>query len=102
MNPGAPISVARFGVAWLLFTTFLGYPRPPGSEEGVLQVPERAGPINIITPERILRWQKCGWKVQVWTIDNEYEMRRFIQMGIDGIITNRPSLLKGILDTSFS
>jgi glycerophosphoryl diester phosphodiesterase len=102
MNPGAPISVARFGVAWLLFTTLLGYPRPPGKDEGVLQLPERAGPVHIITPERILRWQKCGWKVQVWTIDDESEMRRFIRWGIDGIITNRPSLLKGILDTSFS
>ena len=99
MNPGAPVSVARFGVAWLLLTTLMGRPRSPRKREGVLQLPERAGPLRILTPGRIAGWQERGWKVQVWTVDNEEDMRRFIRWGIDGIITNRPSLLKVVLNT---
>lgn len=97
LNPDASISVARFGVIWLLITTVLGKPRLPKKTEGVLQLPERAGMLRILTPGRIARWQQCGWKVQVWTIDNEDDMRRFIEWGIDGIITNRPLILKELL-----
>ena len=99
LNPDAAISVARFGVIWLLITSVLGRPRPPKKTEGVLQVPERAGLLRILTPERIFKWQQIGWKVQVWTIDNEDDMRRFIDWGIDGIITNRSLLLKEVLET---
>lgn len=98
LNPDAAISVARFGVLWLLITTVLGKPRKPKKTEGVLQIPERSGPLRILSPRRIARWQQRGWKVQVWTVDNEDDMRRFIAWGIDGIISNRPSLLKDVLD----
>jgi glycerophosphoryl diester phosphodiesterase len=102
LNPGAPISVARLGVLRLLISTILGVPRKPGPGEGVLQVPERSGFLRILTPRRIALWQKFGWKVQVWTIDRENDMRRFIEWGIDGIITNQPSLLREVLEkTSF-
>ncbi len=99
MNPGAAVSVARLNAAWLLLTTILGCPRSPGEGEGVLQLPETAGPLRILTPERIAGWQKKGWKVQVWTVDSEEDMRRFVRWGIDGIITNKPYLLKEVLDS---
>lgn len=100
LNPDAPISIGRFGAAWLLFTTVLGCPRRPKSWEGVLQLPERAGPIRVLTPKRISLWQTRGWKVQVWTVDNKEDMRRFVRWGIDGIITNRPSLLLEVMKPS--
>ncbi|MCD6343175.1 MAG: hypothetical protein J7L76_05270, partial [Spirochaetaceae bacterium] len=56
-----------------------------------------AGILRILTPGRIARWQKAGWKVQVWTVDEEKDMRRFAEWGIDGIITNKPFLLKKVL-----
>ena len=36
-------------------------------------------------------------KVYVWTVDSESDMRRFVDIGIDGIITNRPDLLKKVV-----
>ncbi|MCK5736019.1 MAG: hypothetical protein KAH21_06045, partial [Spirochaetaceae bacterium] len=96
-NPGAQVSIARLSVAWLLLSTLFGYPKKPGSGEGVLQLPEFYGPLRILSHRRILRWQKIGWKVQVWTVDEEVDMRRFVRWGIDGIITNKPFLLKNIL-----
>ena len=36
-------------------------------------------------------------RVYVWTVDSESDMRRFVDIGIDGIITNRPDLLKEVV-----
>ena len=41
-------------------------------------------------------WQ-WGVAVQVWTINDEAEMRRLVQMGVDGIITDYPDVLKKVL-----
>ena len=99
MNPGAAVSIARFAVAGLLIRTFCGCPPIPGKGEGVLQLPEGAGPLRILTPRRIGRWQRAGWKVHVWTVDDEKDMSRFAGWGIDGIITNKPFLLKKVLSS---
>jgi glycerophosphoryl diester phosphodiesterase len=33
----------------------------------------------------------------VWTVDSKNDMERLIETGIDGIITNRPDILKDII-----
>jgi glycerophosphoryl diester phosphodiesterase len=35
--------------------------------------------------------------VYVWTVDSESDMRHFVDIGIDGIITNRPDVLKKVV-----
>ena len=89
LRPGAPVSLARLSVLAQLVLTGLGRPRKPRSGESVMQLPERAGGFRIITPRRIELWHNTGWTVQVWTIDDEQDMRRLANWGIDGIITNR-------------
>jgi len=98
LAPGAPVSLGRFAVLTLLASGYLGGPRRPRPGEGVVQVPEKAGPIRIVTPRRIDLWRRRGWKTQVWTVDNEDDMVRLVSWGVDGIITNRPSLLQRILN----
>ena len=63
----------------------------------VAQVPVRSGGIEIVTPAFVRALHARGVAVQVWTIDDEAEMRRLAAMGVDGIITNRPDLLKKVL-----
>ena len=41
---------------------------------------------------------QLGIQVFVWTPDNPSDMKRLIEMGVDGIITNRPDRLRSILD----
>ena len=36
---------------------------------------------------------ELGFQVFVWSVDSKSEMIRFIEMGVDGIITNRPDIL---------
>lgn len=64
----------------------------------VLQIPVSWEGMPVITPENMARFHGVGVPVHAWTIDEEEEMRSLIGMGIDGIITDRPSLLREILD----
>ena len=49
-----------------------------------------------LTGNDLLTAHKMGIKVYVWTPDSQKDMKRLIEMGVDGIITNRPDRLKGL------
>lgn len=44
------------------------------------------------------RVRRAGQQVNVWTVDDPARMRALIALGADGIITNRPDLLREQLD----
>ena len=53
-----------------------------------------------ITSGLLKEAHRLGLKVFVWTPDSRNDMQRLIQMGVDGIITNRPDILVGVLSGS--
>ena len=65
------------------------------------QVPvsRRIGPVTLalVNRETIARVHDLGKVIHVWTIDDPEEMARLIDLGVDGIITDRPDLLRDIL-----
>lgn len=50
-----------------------------------------------VSRELITACHNQGIKVYVWTVDDEDEMEKFIAWRVDGIYTNKPSVLKGLL-----
>jgi glycerophosphoryl diester phosphodiesterase len=86
-----PIEVAR----WLA-TSFLsggfGAPRVP-----IAQVPLRQEPIPIVTARTVRAAAARKIQVHVWTIDDADEMDRLLDLGVQGIITDRPQVLKEVL-----
>jgi glycerophosphoryl diester phosphodiesterase len=46
----------------------------------------------------IPRVRRAGYRVNVWTVDDVAVMRKLIALGVDGIITNTPDVLRGMLD----
>jgi glycerophosphoryl diester phosphodiesterase len=47
-----------------------------------------------VTPGLVSESHALGLKVVVWTVNQEADMARLIEMGVDGIISDRPDLLR--------
>ncbi len=48
------------------------------------------------TREQVKEAQSLGLKVVVWTVNGPADMRRMIEWGVDGIISDRPDLLRQV------
>jgi glycerophosphoryl diester phosphodiesterase len=57
---------------------------------------------NIAKESIVKEAHRHNMAVMYWTVNEEAEMRRLIKMGVDGIITDRPDLLKQILDEIYN
>jgi glycerophosphoryl diester phosphodiesterase len=73
--------------------------RPGRSLPGVVaaQVPLRFGRVRVITPAFIAAAHAGGLEVHAWTIDDPAEMTRLLDLGVDGIMTDRPDRLREVL-----
>ncbi|GMR13805.1 MAG: glycerophosphodiester phosphodiesterase [Gemmatimonadota bacterium] len=63
----------------------------------VLQVPESWRGIRVVSPRFIRAAHARNIPVQVWTVDEEADMRRLLEWGVDGIQTDRPDVLARVL-----
>jgi glycerophosphoryl diester phosphodiesterase len=55
---------------------------------------------TMVDARTMRRARRRGYRVNVWTVDDPDEMRRLIDLGVNGIITNTPDVLRKILDTT--
>jgi glycerophosphoryl diester phosphodiesterase len=60
------------------------------------QVPVRKGALEIVTADFVSRAHRLGTQVHVWTIDAPDDMRRLLDLGVDGIMTDRIDLLREV------
>lgn len=68
-----------------------------GFAEGCAQIPVEQFGIRLVDRASVDRAHEAGLQVHVWTIDDEAEMRRLIDLGVDGLMTDEPALLKAVL-----
>ena len=61
-----------------------------------VQVPISHYGIPIVTKWFVRQCHKLNIKIHVWTIDDEIQMRWLIDLGVDGVMTDKPSLLKEV------
>ncbi|MGD1018483.1 MAG: glycerophosphodiester phosphodiesterase [Verrucomicrobiia bacterium] len=53
---------------------------------------------RLVRSQRVVRRiHKRGWKLFVWTVNREAEMKRLSGWGVDGLITNHPDVAKSCL-----
>ena len=62
------------------------------------QVPEKAGRLRRGRAAFIRAVHKAGCAVQVWTVNEEADMTRLFDWGVDGIITDRPDIAVRVRD----
>ncbi len=57
-----------------------------------LQIPERQGPVRVLSPRLIEAAHHAGVEVHVWTVNDPARMKELVALGVDGIITDRADL----------
>lgn len=73
-------------------------PMPATLPYQCLQVPTHHKGVELLTPAFIAAAHRRGVQVHVWTINDPAEMNRLLDQGVDGIITDRPRLLRSVLE----
>ena len=61
------------------------------------QLPVRLGALPVIDPASVRAAHDMGIEVHVWTVDRPVEMHRLLDLGVDGLMTDRPDLLREVL-----
>lgn len=96
-QPLLATSAAALEVQLALYRSWLRWPVRRVAYAGY-QVPELAGCRRVVSPRFIRDAHDAGLKVQVWTVDDPDDMRRLLEWGVDGLITNRPDLAVRVRD----
>lgn len=62
-----------------------------------LQIPERMGVLRLLTRRHVAAATRAETPVHVWTINDEADMRRLVEWGVHGLVSDRADVLKRVL-----
>ena len=96
LGPGLATSLGPGGIARLRAAS-VGLPSGRFPADCV-QVPTSARGVTIVDRRFVAAAHARGLAVQVWTIDEADEMDRLLDLGVDGIMTDRPAVLREVLE----
>lgn len=80
-----PVEVAR-----------LKFARPRHLAGDAAQVPVKQGPLTVTDRTFVEKAHERGIAVHVWIVDDASEMHRLLDLGVDGLMTDRPEVLKNV------
>ena len=95
LAPGVATSAATQETTTFYFSLLEGSAVvPPAS---ALQVPMTYGEIRVVDERFVTGAHEAGLAVHVWTLNDEAEITEALDLGVDGVISDRPSLTTGLL-----
>jgi glycerophosphoryl diester phosphodiesterase len=98
-GPATCTSLGPRGVAALRLSSYS--PRAAGLvriNAGCAQVPLHLGGRALVDERFVTAAHARGLQVHVWTVDTEEEATTLLDLGVDGIMTDRPAMLREVLE----
>jgi len=94
--PKVPISAGTVATAefWRAVQQGGEFPETPAV---AFQVPERMGDLVVVDQAFVASAHARGKAVHVWTVNDTTAMDRLVELGVDGIISDLPTTLSGLL-----
>ncbi|MFC0681459.1 glycerophosphodiester phosphodiesterase family protein [Lysobacter korlensis] len=62
-----------------------------------VQVPETARGVRVVSPRTVAGFHSAGVEVHVWTVNAASAMRRLLEWGVDGIVTDRADVAVSVV-----
>jgi glycerophosphoryl diester phosphodiesterase len=99
LGPTVCTALGPRGVAALRLASYR--PRAAGLvriQAGCAQVPLQLGGRALVDERFVAAAHAQGLQVHVWTVDTPDEADRLLDLGVDGIMTDRPAMLREVLE----
>jgi glycerophosphoryl diester phosphodiesterase len=96
LGPQLCTALGPRGVAWLRAASWL--PLPWRSPAACVQVPLDLRGLPLVDARFVRAAHRRGLQVHVWTVDDLNRMEELLDLGVDGIMTDRPEALKAVLE----
>lgn len=90
-------SMGTASVIALRLRSALSLPFGPPIRGGLAQLPVRQYGITVVDRPLVRYAHRRGLEVHVWTVDRAAEMEALLDLGVDGLVTDRPDLLREVL-----
>lgn len=74
-----------------------GWPLRSAVAGSAAQVPPRQGRIRVVDARFVRLAHRWGAEVHAWTVDDPERMRAMLDLGVDGLITDQPRVLREVL-----
>lgn len=91
IEPRIPTGASKPEIRVALYASYLGI-APFWASYQSLQVPERSRGRRVVSRRFVRAAHRAGLAVHVWTVDEERDIRRLIDWGVDAIISDRPDV----------
>jgi glycerophosphoryl diester phosphodiesterase len=99
LGPAVCTALGPRGVAALRLSSYS--PRAAGLvriQAGVAQVPLQLGGRALVDERFLAAAHARDLQVHVWTVDTEEEATSMLELGVDGLMTDRPAMLRELLE----
>jgi glycerophosphoryl diester phosphodiesterase len=77
---------------WALHRSWVRWPWTSERQYSAFQVPEHAGRMRVVSPTFVRHVHREGHVVQVWVVNQPDDVRRLLDWGVDGIISDVPNI----------
>ena len=98
--PSIPTSLGKSEITLLVLLERIKLGHLFNSPGYSIQVPINYGDFAILTPGLVKLAQNLNMHVDVWTVNDPVELKIVSNIGVDGIITDRPDIAISLRDTS--